>query len=51
MIGIGLNIIKEIEETFRIDTGSLTEVEAGIEAIEEDLVGKEETIYLAIETV
>ena len=48
-IGIELNIIKVTEETLRIETGHITEVEAGIEVIEEDLAGTEETVDLEIE--
>ena len=36
-IGIAGNMIKVIEETLRIETGHMTEVEAGIETTEEDL--------------
>ena len=49
MIGIEINIIKVIEETFSTDTGHITEIEAGIEMIEEELVGIEETMDLGME--
>ena len=41
--------MKVIEETLSIGTGHLTEVEAGIEIIVEDLVGIKETVGLGIE--
>ena len=37
-----------IEETLRIETGHMTGVDVGIEIIEEDLVGVEETVDLGI---
>ena len=36
MIGIGVNMIEVIEETLRMETGPMTEVEAGIKITEED---------------
>ena len=49
MVRIQENEILVIEETLRTETGHMTEIEAGIETIEEDLVGIEETVDLRIE--
>ena len=37
MIGIEVYVIEVIEETLKMETGHMTEVEAGIEIMEEDL--------------
>ena len=49
MIQIKVNILEVSEGTLRRETGHMTEVEAGIEIIEEDLVGIEETVDLEIQ--
>ena len=46
--GIEVNIIEVIAETLRIETGHVTEVEARIEVIVEDLGGIEEIVDLGI---
>ena len=49
MIGIKVNVMDAIEETSGIETDHMTELEVGIEMIEEDLVGIEETGYPGVE--
>ena len=49
MIGREVHIIEMIEETLRIETGHMREVEAEAEIIEEDVVGTEEAMDLGIE--
>ena len=49
MIGMKANIIEVIKEMLRIEKGHMTEVDIGIEIIEEDLVEKEEIVNLEIE--
>ena len=49
MIRIEVNIIEGIEDTLRMETGHITEVDARIAIIKEDIVGIEETVDLGIE--
>ena len=44
-----VNIKEVIEETLRIETGHMTNIDVRIEIIEKDLVGIEETMDLGIE--
>ena len=46
MAGIEVNIIQVIKETLRIETGHMTELEAGIEKIQQDIGGIEEIVDL-----
>ena len=49
MIEIEVNIIGVIKETLRMEIGHMTKEEVGIKVMEEDLVGKEQTVDLGIE--
>ena len=51
MRGIEVNIIEVIEETLRIEPGHIIDLEVGIEIIDEDLLGMEETVDLGIEVM
>ena len=46
MTGIEVNVTEMMEEILRTDTGHMTEVEAGIEIIKDDLVGLEKAVNL-----
>ena len=46
---MGVNIIEVIEETVRKEIGHMTDVEAGIDMVEEGIAGIEETVDLGIE--
>ena len=49
VIGIEVNILQVIGETWRTERGHVIEVDAGIDIIEEDPVGTEETAHLGME--